>query len=100
MRNGFAGLILVAALVAPLGAQSSHATLGAFYGLIYTPAGALPEIVRVQSPHDSASRATAEMRFGRYRYRNSTVNFDNYGLSGSWSLLSRMKVGAVWAYRT
>src|SRR5258706_387936 len=101
MRNHrFAGLILAALVSAPAGAHSSHAHLGGFYGLLYTPAGALPAIVRVKTQRDSASRGSVEARFGRYQFRSSTRNFDNIGLSGAWNVLSRVKLGATWAHRS
>lgn len=95
-------LALLCVAAAPLPGQTSprYAELGAFYALIYTPVGALPSIARVRTPRDSASRGVADIRYGRYKYRNSDRTFNNVGLSGQWRVFRGVRLGATWAYRS
>jgi len=98
MRSTLAFLALLVSATA--GAQSRINDLSAFYALIYTPQGALPSPVTVQMPRDSASRFGADVRFGRYKYRDEQVAFNNAGLGAQMRVFHSVRVGGVVARRT
>jgi hypothetical protein len=81
-------------------AQSRINDLSAFYALIYTPQGALPSPVMVQVPRDSASRFSADVRYGRYKYRDEDVSFNNVGLGAQMRVFHSVRVGGVVSRRT
>ena len=81
-------------------AQSSPDALGGFYGLIYTPAGALPSVILVKNARDSASRGWVSLRHGKYKYRDDILRFSNYGMSGQVRVWRSVHVGATYGYRT
>ncbi len=80
--------------------QARANDLGGFYGVIYTPAGALPPIVRVQSPADSGSRGVVDLRYGRYKFRDDTLTFNNFGAAGEVRVFRRLRLAGTLALRT
>jgi len=96
-RLAVLGLLATAQYAA---AQSRINELSAFYALIYTPQGALPSAVRAQTLRDSASRFSADVRYGRYKYRDEQVAFNNIGLGAHMRVFHSVRVGGIVARRT
>ena len=94
--------LLIGAAAAPAAAhaQGRANDVGGFYALIYTPAGALPPVVYVKTVRDSTSIGWAAIRYGRYKYRDDTLRFANYGVSGEVRVWRRVFIGGTYAYRT
>lgn len=101
MRYRLAAFAITVCGLAPSSgsAQSRINDLAGFYALIYTPAGALPSVVRVTMPDDSGSRGAVDLRYGRYKYRDGTLTFNNFGAAGQLRIFRRLSVGATVAYR-
>jgi hypothetical protein len=95
-----AALAVLAAAAAPASSQSSTRARAGFYGLIYTPAGALPPLLLARDVVDSTARGTVDVRYGRYRDRDDALTFNNIGLAASLRLLGRLRAGGVLGHRT
>lgn len=90
-------------LVAPCAnAQTSTPPdqLAAFRAILFTPAGALPQVVMVHRALQNRSRAGVNVRYGRYSLRGFDTPFNNVGLSAWLGLSPRLQVGATVGQRT
>jgi len=106
MRQRLVPFITVIALA--VGATPAHAQVTttpqnqryAFTAIILTPAGALPQLVRVRRTMDGASRGEAALRYGRYQLRNQSGVFSNIGGTGMLHFAKRVQVGGTLGYRS
>src|SRR5438034_3983611 len=94
-------LIIGAACAAHAQPRSANASeLAGFNGLILTPAGALPQIVRAQRTMDTTTLGEVAVRYGRYNFRDPSLAFDNIGVTAQAHLLRRIQVGGTFGHRT
>jgi hypothetical protein len=99
----FVTLASILSFAAPLAAQLSTASasdLAAFTAIILTPAGALPQLVRVRRTMDSTSRGEAAVRYGRYNFRNQSGAFSNIGGTAMLHFAGRVQLGGTVGYRS
>lgn len=74
--------------------------LAGYRAILFTPAGALPQVVMVHRMLQSRSRAGISLRYGRYSLRGFDTPFNNLGLSAWFGLGPRLQVGATVGQRT
>jgi hypothetical protein len=72
----------------------------AYAAIIFTPAGAMPAVVRIRRASDSASRGDVSLRYGRYSIPNSPGTRNNVGVNGMFNLSRRLQAGATVGYRS
>lgn len=79
--------------------EPSPTETAGFLGIILSPVGALPQVVRVNSADDSASRFGADVRYDSYRFQNSRL-FHNFGVSARYRVAPRLTLGTTLGTRS
>jgi hypothetical protein len=100
MRSSTVAIVGAVLVAGSLGAQGSPEERGGFYGLTYTPAGALPAVILVKDVRDSAGLGWAALRYGRYKFRDDPLVFVNYGVSGQLRVWRSVSLGGTYGYRS
>jgi hypothetical protein len=72
----------------------------AYAAIIFSPAGAMPAVVRIRRVSDSASRGDVSLRYGRYSIPNSPGARNNVGVNGMLNISRRLQAGATVGYRS
>ena len=88
-------LIAAASLVQAQAANNSPEAVAAFSAIIWTPAGALPQIVRAQRTFNSGARGDVALQYGRYKLNALADEIKNIGLTGGVRVTRRFRLGAT-----
>src|SRR5437016_9630582 len=98
--GAMAVVLLVAGATAGAQTTASPADLAALQGIIYTPAGVLPQVVRVEQGADTSRGPEIAARYSQYKFHDNALLFHNIGVSGRLHVTRRVKAGASVGYRT
>jgi hypothetical protein len=96
-------LLLAAALTlaARATAQTPVTNEGAAHtGIVLTPIGALPQVVRIDDGEDSTFRVEAQLRFSRWKLTDEVATFSNTGASVMLGPSKRFAFGGTVGYRS